>query len=874
MKWFGENIYKRLGIAINGVKMSLLIICLVSLILSMLLAWYTGLFQFGPCVSFFISFCSILGIIFFLLKWNYHSKKSERAPFKSRFAQGFDHIISQGQSVQLLWLAIVFVLLYVVMAGWMGTFNHFNLLPEEVGGLNPLSLTFMLFTDSGTLGDALKNDSHISGLVTLFCLGVSIIGALVFTGLLISVFSNYMQRRVDEYQKGTIRYTLTNHILFLGYDEILPSILCQIISNCTDDVQCVIMTDCDADTVRSRIKHVITDNKIFDNILFYYGERNSEKDILQLNIDKAKDIYIIGDHTENNHDEINIQSLNIITKVIGTKNKCKYNQRKPVYLLLEGYTRYQQSRLWWNDEPCIDVRPFNIYVDWSRILINSDDTSTNQNYPKIIDKADSRVINLIIFGMSRFGRAIGIEALYSLPDLYEPGGKTIQSLITFVSEDAKRDLEVFKVYYKELFQQVGYKYYDYSKSKGVIEQNDDPIQLPYLSFEFINSSPFDSQLYSYLEQRSKEGKYKMSIYACTEKDAVDSNIGLFLPSLNCDIYVLQRYGTAYLEKLNLRKNKGNHLYPFGIIDSGYDWNIARDKDNSSIAEKMLESGEDAFDRGDYESALTNYDKSLEIRKMIVGENHPETAWNYFNIGIVYYKLRDFEQSLSNFMKALDIRKSIMGCQHPMVSHCYNSLGILYREMGRQSAQEIDRVHYFNISFIYLCRALIVRRESLGDMDKDTAASYNNLGNFYRSIGKYDKALAFLKKSLELRERLYEIHAVNQVKVVDSKHNIGRTYTKMGNIAEAKSLLLQAYSDYKEIFKERKNPHPYIGMCCNSLGELYEKDNDFNMALKYYQEALDIYVSEYAVKKPDHPFIQQAHNNIERVQKFTRKMTSS
>ena len=130
MKWFGENIYKRLGIAINGVKMSLLIICLVSLILSMLLAWYTGLFQFGPCVSFFISFCSILGIIFFLLKWNYHSKKSERAPFKSRFAQGFDHIISQGQSVQLLWLAIVFVLLYVVMAGWMGTFNHFNLLTE------------------------------------------------------------------------------------------------------------------------------------------------------------------------------------------------------------------------------------------------------------------------------------------------------------------------------------------------------------------------------------------------------------------------------------------------------------------------------------------------------------------------------------------------------------------------------------------------------------------------------------------------------------------------------------------------------------------------------------------------------------------------
>ena len=150
----------------------------------------------------------------------------------------------------------------------MGTFNVLRLLPEEVGGLNPFSLTFMLFTDSGTLGDALKNDSHISGLVTLFCLGVSILGALVFTGLLISVFSNYMQRRVDDYKKGTIRYSLANHILFLGYDEILPSLLRQVLSDGPDKVQCVIMTDNEADVVRSKIKQSFTDDKLFDNVLF------------------------------------------------------------------------------------------------------------------------------------------------------------------------------------------------------------------------------------------------------------------------------------------------------------------------------------------------------------------------------------------------------------------------------------------------------------------------------------------------------------------------------------------------------------------------------------------------------------------------------
>lgn len=785
-------------------------------------------------------------------------------PFKSKFFQGFDRIISQGQSVQLIWLAIVFVLLYVIMAGWMGTFNMLQLLPEEVGGLNPFSLTFMLFTDSGTLGNALKSDSHISGLVTFFCLGVSILGALIFTGLLISVFSNYMQRRVDDYKKGMIRYTLANHIVFLGFDEILPSLLRQVLSNSQSDLQCVIMSDVDAEVIRNKIRQNLPDNKLFDNILFYYGERNSKKDLLQLNLEKTKCVYIIGDHTENNHDEINIQCLNSIVSIIGTKNVCKYYQRKPIYLLIEGYTRYQQAKLWWNDEPCVDVRPFNIYVDWSRIIINSDGTSANHNYPKIIDKNDAKIINLVIFGSGRYGRAIGIEALSSLPDLYEPGGKPIQSLITFISEDAKKDMEIFKVYYKELFQQVGYEFYDFSKSDDPVEQNTLPVKLPHLSFEFINSSPFNSKLYAFLERRRKEDKNKMFIYACTENDLVDSNIGLFLPPLNCDIYILQRYGASYIERLNLRKNKENHLYSFGIINSGYNWKIARLKDNVSVAQKMLKSGEDAFDKGDYESALENYNKSLELRKLIVGENHPETAWNYFNIGVVYYKLREFEQSLTNFKMALTIRKTIMGYYHPLVSNCYNSIGKLYREIGSQSSHEQNKKHYFTISFINLCRALFVRKECFGEMNKDTAASYNNLGNFYRTIGEYDKALSFLKTSLKIRDELYQKCEVNFVKVVDSRHNMGRTYLKMGDLVKAEPLLLQAYSDYKGIFKERKSPHPYIGMCCNSLGELFEKKDEYEMSLQYYQEASHVYQLEYSTKRPNHPFILKAKENVDRV----------
>jgi len=69
------------------------------------------------------------------------------------------------------------------------------------------------------------------------------------------------------------------------------------------------------------------------------------------------------------------------------------------------------------------------------------------------------------------------------------------------------------------------------------------------------------------------------------------------------------------------------------------------------------------------NALEYHLKALDIRKLIYGENRPEVAISYMNIGSAYYSQGDETKALEYYMKSLDIRKAIYGENHPDVATC-------------------------------------------------------------------------------------------------------------------------------------------------------------------------------------------------------------
>jgi tetratricopeptide (TPR) repeat protein len=60
------------------------------------------------------------------------------------------------------------------------------------------------------------------------------------------------------------------------------------------------------------------------------------------------------------------------------------------------------------------------------------------------------------------------------------------------------------------------------------------------------------------------------------------------------------------------------------------------------------------------------------------------CFSYFNIGGVYDRMGDNSKALSNYEKSLEIRQQSLPSNHPDLGVLYNNIGGLYGQMGDYS----------------------------------------------------------------------------------------------------------------------------------------------------------------------------------------------
>ena len=90
-----------------------------------------------------------------------------------------------------------------------------------------------LLIDGNTLNNLYFDDypNGGRGWVVLFGILGTLLGVILFGGMLISVLSNMLERRIENYRKGKNLYVIDGHYVILGYDEIVPSIIKEICKN-------------------------------------------------------------------------------------------------------------------------------------------------------------------------------------------------------------------------------------------------------------------------------------------------------------------------------------------------------------------------------------------------------------------------------------------------------------------------------------------------------------------------------------------------------------------------------------------------------------------------------------------------------------------
>ena len=153
---------------------------------------------------------------------------------------------------------------------------------------------------------------------------------------------------------------------------------------------------------------------------------------------------------------------------------------------------------------------------------------------------------------------------------------------------------------------------------------------------------------------------------------------------------------------------------------------------ASAQQKPSESGDAEFynnrgmaymDKGQYDQAISDYNKALEI--------NPKFAEAYYNRGIACGGKGHFDQAISSFNKALEINQKF--------AEAYSNRGITYRRKGQYDQAISDYNKALEISPRY-------------------AEAYNNRGNAYGDKGQYDQAISDYNKALEISPRFAEVYS--------------------------------------------------------------------------------------------------------------------
>lgn len=136
----------------------------------------------------------------------------------------------------------------------------------------------------------------------------------------------------------------------------------------------------------------------------------------------------------------------------------------------------------------------------------------------------------------------------------------------------------------------------------------------------------------------------------------------------------------------------------------------------------------------YEKAKTIYEKSNALDKI---------ATSYVNIGLAYRYLKDYNSALVNLNKALDIRVESNGQNSTAVAFVYSSLASVF----------LDTKDY-RFAIDYAQKALMIYGEKYDAQHPEIATNFNLLGNTYLQEGKYKKAITSFQDALVANHELF------------------------------------------------------------------------------------------------------------------------
>jgi len=237
--------------------------------------------------------------------------------------------------------------------------------------------------------------------------------------------------------------------------------------------------------------------------------------------------------------------------------------------------------------------------------------------------------------------------------------------------------------------------------------------------------------------------------------------------------------------------------------------------------------------GQYDLALRHVARSYELRRDLLGPEHPETLASMDILATTLTSQGKDDEARKVNEQALEIRRRIMGPEHPDTLRSMRQLALVLA--GRGKLDEGRK----------LCeQTLEIRRRILGPEHPDTLISMSDMAlRFWLRQGKLDEARKLQEQTLEIMRRVL---GPAHPDTINEMYALASVLTAQGNLDEARKLHEQSLEIRRRVLGPE---HPDTLWSMQNLANVLREQGKLDEARKLDEQTLEI---RRRTLGPDHP----------------------
>lgn len=518
----------------------------------------------------------------------------------------FDRILAQGLFRQVMLLVALMALMFVVSfllltlsgSDWIAYCRENN--------ISKWAFPFYLLI----IPDAFDNfcRSEVVGTLPVFfaCI-IYIIGVILFTGMIISVMTNMIERRVENYRHGLIHYLESGHYVMMGYDEIMPSFIHHVFKK-DKEAYVLILTSARVADVTEKLRKSFGEEQM-KRIIINYGHRTSPKSYRDIYLESAEQIFVVGWRAHPAHDAINVECVDSICKYLKQAKAphlpqcitCVFND-------LDTYAAFKTTEIFGEVATLgMEFHPYNFYNEWAkqvfvkRYHVDMGDIGNRYEYPAVfgngIGPDDPKYVHLVFVGTTYFAVAFAMEAAQVLHFPNFNKDEKLKTRITFIDLNADKEKDVFVTSHRHFFEVQSYRYRDLSEdasdSDVVIHPSDASLSdFLDVEFEFIKGDVFSPKMQKEIcKWANAKDEQCLSIFLAMANQRDNFAIGMNMPDAVYEnaipVFIRQdlsdnfvtnlrkadnktiKYYTVHNMEGEDKKGRYANIYPFGMNETVY-----------------------------------------------------------------------------------------------------------------------------------------------------------------------------------------------------------------------------------------------------------------------------------------------------------------